>query len=498
MTPLKIALVKKLTKLWTTTVVLSDEREERALPFWYHNLQIELSTIIHDPLIEAGRKVIGEPFAIDFLLKLIQELGGSIERIEIDALQGDITYARLHMRGRDGKPALVNTRLDDALSLALRLETPLAINDELWQHLSVSLTEKEANRELQFEAVAAMAQHTSIRPLASPITSQQPRNLDFRDGLKGWQARGLPLWEKRFDLQLDPEVTYQGRPVLRAVLQGEDGTNQESILRNVISLSHEGFLADTYRGKRMRLVTYCQVREAKEAYFEIVVTSPPLQPDSEHYQLLITRTPLLEETADWQRQELVVDVPQNASVIMLKLHMADQGTFWISAIQWEPVDQSVPLTQFYHTLPLADLQNLDFQHGLDGWFSRSGNPRDYTYGTESVDGKGTHCMYIKAIREEPRSLMRLQQSIKADNYLGKRVRLRGSLKGNGLLKPARLYMRKGAIQGYVEHCIVGTQDWTACEIATFLHEEASQLEIGLLLNGKGQVWLKDLAFEVVG
>ena len=131
MIPLKIALVKHLNKLSTTTVVLSDEREERALPFWYRNLQIALSTN-HDPLIDAGRKTIGEPFAIDFLLKLMQALGGSIERIEIDALQGEITYARLHMRGYDGKPALVNTRLDDALSLAVQLEKPLAINDELW------------------------------------------------------------------------------------------------------------------------------------------------------------------------------------------------------------------------------------------------------------------------------------------------------------------------------------------------------------------------------
>lgn len=87
-----------------------------------------------------------------------------------------------------------------------------------------------------------MAQSTSIRPLASPITAQQPRNLDFRDGLKGWLARGLPLWEKRFEMQLDPQVRYQGRPVLRAVLQGENGTSQESRWNNGIDLSHEGFL----------------------------------------------------------------------------------------------------------------------------------------------------------------------------------------------------------------------------------------------------------------
>jgi hypothetical protein len=287
------------------------------------------------------------------------------------------------------------------------------------------------------------------------------------------------------------------------VLQGENSTSQKRRWNNDIDLSHEGFLADTYRGKRMRLFTYCRVSEAKEAYFEIVVTSPPLQPDSEHYQLLTTRTPLLEDTADWQRQELVVDVPQDASKIEFMLEIQEKGSLWLSAIQLELVDQSVPLTLFYHQPRLAELQNLDFRQGLDGWFFQSrfchGNtPQDYAYGIESVDETASaHCMYIKAIREEPRSPLRLQQSIELDSYFGKRVRLRGSLKGSGLVEPASLYMRKGAIQGYVEHCIVGTQDWTPCEMTTFLQEGSYQLEIGLLLNGKGQVWLKDLAFEVV-
>lgn len=330
-------------------------QEERAFPFWYPNMQRALSTV-HDPLIEAGRGVIGEPCAIDLLFMLLQSLGGSVERIEIDTLQGEITYAHLHMRGRDGKPALVNARLDDALSLAVRLEAPLAINDELWQHLSVLLAEKGATRELRCEAVAAMLQQTPGS--VSPITYQQPHNLDFSDGLKGWQAQGLPLWEKRFSMQLDPEVTYQGRPVLRAALQGGDGPRQENVWDNAIRLRHEGFLATTYRGKRMRLATYCQVREAKEASVQIAVISPPSQPDSERYKQLITRTYLRDGTTDWQRQELIVDIPQDASAIVISLHMRDKGSLWISGIQWEPVDKNVQLSLFRHDPPLLQGQNL--------------------------------------------------------------------------------------------------------------------------------------------
>ncbi len=505
MIPVKIAKIQSLHNNRAISVVLSDEREERAIAFRYQNTQewMEMRAARSGSTSMIPKKQL----TLDTMVVLLQALGGNVEKMEIVTVQEDLAYAQLHIRGRDNVLTIVNAWLHDALPLAIRLATPLAISNDLWQPRSLPLIELGTSREQQLAAMVDRASISGILNTQLPLTDRQPRNFDFRDNLTGWRTSGSSASEKLlYDVHLDSQVPYQGRPALHVTLQDEAVPYQQRLRHaNSMTLRHEGFAADAYRGQRQRLITYCRASELTEGYFTLTVYGPRLRPHSEAHKQLITQSILsLDDTADWQRQELVVDVPQDASKIEFMLEIQEKGSLWLSAIQLEPVDQSVPLTLFYHQPRLAELQNLDFRQGLDGWFftSRfgSGNmPQDYAYGTKPVDEtEGTRCMYIKAIKEEPRSPLLLQQSIEADNYLGKRVRLRGSLKGSGLVEPACLYMRKGAIQGYVEHCIVGTQDWTPCEMTTFLHDEvAYQLEIGLLLNGKGQVWLKDLAFEVV-
>jgi bifunctional DNase/RNase len=504
MIPVKIAKIQSLHNNRSISVVLSDEREERAIAFRYHNTQEWME--MRNARSGSTSVIPKKQLTLDTMVALLQALGGNVEKMEIITVQEDLAYAQLHIRGRDNVLTIVNAWLHDALPLAMRLAMPLAISNELWQRRSLPLTDLGTNREQQLEALLDRSYISGILNTQLPLTDRQPRNFDFSDNLTGWQITGsLPGEKLLYDVQLDSQVTYQGCSTLHVTLQDEAAPYQQRLLHaNSMTLRHEGFAADAYRGQRLRLITYCRASELTEGHFTLTISGPRLWPHSEAHKQLIAQSILsLDDTVDWQRQELVVDVPQDASKIEFMLEIQEKGSLWLSAIQLELVDQSVPLTLFYHQPRLAELQNLDFRQGLDGWFFQSrfchGNtPQDYAYGIESVDETASaHCMYIKAIREEPRSPLRLQQSIELDSYFGKRVRLRGSLKGSGLVEPASLYMRKGAIQGYVEHCIVGTQDWTPCEMTTFLQEGSYQLEIGLLLNGKGQVWLKDLAFEVV-
>jgi hypothetical protein len=46
--------------------------------------------------------------------------------------------------------------------------------------------------------------------------------------------------------------------------------------------------------------------------------------------------------------------------------------------------------------------------------------------------------------------------------------------------------------------IEGTTQWTKYSVVLDVPEEAAAIAFGLLLNGKGQVWLDELAFDVVG
>jgi hypothetical protein len=49
-----------------------------------------------------------------------------------------------------------------------------------------------------------------------------------------------------------------------------------------------------------------------------------------------------------------------------------------------------------------------------------------------------------------------------------------------------------------DRAIKGTSDWKKYVVVLDVPESAQEIAFGLLLTGAGQVWMDDLAFEVVG
>ena len=45
--------------------------------------------------------------------------------------------------------------------------------------------------------------------------------------------------------------------------------------------------------------------------------------------------------------------------------------------------------------------------------------------------------------------------------------------------------------------IVGTTDWQKYEVILDVPEDGAQIAIGIVLSGKGQVWLSNVQFEIV-
>ena len=78
-----------------------------------------------------------------------------------------------------------------------------------------------------------------------------------------------------------------------------------------------------------------------------------------------------------------------------------------------------------------------------GWFWGGGNPKDdyetRTDHTTRHGGKATG--YMKSAVSQPQSFRTMMQSIKADDYRGKRVRLSGYVKGENIAKYAGLWLR---------------------------------------------------------
>jgi hypothetical protein len=96
------------------------------------------------------------------------------------------------------------------------------------------------------------------------------------------------------------------------------------------------------------------------------------------------------------------------------------------------------------------------------------------------------------------------QAVQADKYRGKRVRLRGFIKSEGVEGSAGLWMRVDgkkkiglAFDNMMNRPVEGTTDWKQHEVVLDVSDDAHGLFFGCLLSGKGKIWVDDLAIEKV-
>lgn len=142
-----------------------------------------------------------------------------------------------------------------------------------------------------------------------------------------------------------------------------------------------------------------------------------------------------------------------------------------------------------------------------GWRARGPNPQDYEMGLDKgMFHGGKASGYIKSrASATPDGYGTLMQSIKADNYRGKRVRLSGYVKGRNIEGTAQLWMRVEGEQRTLLNfdnmngrLIEGTIDWKRYEIVLDVPKNSVVIAFGLLLGGQGQIWIDDLELKAVG
>ncbi|HEY2376666.1 MAG TPA: hypothetical protein VGH98_11880 [Gemmatimonadaceae bacterium] len=143
-----------------------------------------------------------------------------------------------------------------------------------------------------------------------------------------------------------------------------------------------------------------------------------------------------------------------------------------------------------------------------GWQAITDGSGDYTVradGSHRDGGQGFAGATIKANVESPRSSAMLAQSVRADAYRGKRIRMSGYLKTIGVNEgTAELFMRVdggGVVQtsDYMQNRpLMLTNDWSRQEIVLDIPRDAIGMTYGFLLSGSGQAWLDDVEIEEVG
>ncbi len=141
----------------------------------------------------------------------------------------------------------------------------------------------------------------------------------------------------------------------------------------------------------------------------------------------------------------------------------------------------------------------------DGWFAAGSHPQDYNIG---IDSKVTHggkvSAYIKSKEPEPRGFGTLMQMFKADDFRGKRICMSGYAKAENIKDWAGLWMRVDGPENEMlsfdnmqDRPIRGTTEWQKYEIVLDVPENSLDIAFGILLSGKGRVWIDDLQFKEV-
>jgi len=143
----------------------------------------------------------------------------------------------------------------------------------------------------------------------------------------------------------------------------------------------------------------------------------------------------------------------------------------------------------------------------NGWFKAGNSPNSYEIGTEQNAGqKGENVVYIKSIEKNIKGFGTLMQSFSAEKYLNKRVRFSGDIKSENVAESAGLWMRidgKGSPIKTLEfdnmnnRPIKGTTNWKKYSVVLDVPDPSNMINIGFLLSGTGEIWVKNLKFEEV-
>ena len=98
----------------------------------------------------------------------------------------------------------------------------------------------------------------------------------------------------------------------------------------------QAFLADEYRGKRLRLSSFLKTENVEGGtalWIQIEGVNETLRPANaqEH---------VLQGTHGWVRRELSVEVPQESISVVLGLTLVGRGHIWLSDVRLEVVDEN--------------------------------------------------------------------------------------------------------------------------------------------------------------
>ena len=109
----------------TPIIILKDINSETMLPIWVGAYEANAIAL------EIEKIAPQRPMTHDLLRNIILEMGASVERIVVTELRDNTFFAMIIMKDRAGESVLIDARPSDAIALALRVDCPIFVNEEV-------------------------------------------------------------------------------------------------------------------------------------------------------------------------------------------------------------------------------------------------------------------------------------------------------------------------------------------------------------------------------
>ncbi len=108
-------------------VVLREVDSERYLAIWIGAFEAEAITM------GLQNTDVQRPLTHDLLRNAIDKLGATIERVVVSSLREETFFATIVLDA-DGKAVEIDARSSDAIALAVRVDVPIMIDDDVMEH----------------------------------------------------------------------------------------------------------------------------------------------------------------------------------------------------------------------------------------------------------------------------------------------------------------------------------------------------------------------------
>ena len=289
------------------------------------------------------------------------------------------------------------------------------------------------------------------------------------------------------------QYNFGADPSVRRTPRSDPAVFIASLTPQATTMGAQGMLAIAmpYRGKRVRLSAYLKAKDVeRSAAVQALVMGSRISVGA----IDVQGEPVVQGTTDWVRCSSVIDVADDATQIQFAAALRGPGTVWIDGFELAVVPSTVPTTDD------------------TAWHVFTPFPGRYVAAPDSAISRDGHATVrlntddaVAARRGEFGAFMRRVCAPELEPFLGHRMRVTALIKSDRIVGSAGLFASASHMGALAQSAkpfrppppVKGDLAWMRYAIEVDVPHGTDAVEVGVVIQGSGRVWIDDIQLEPV-